>query len=80
MISFILQSVTHSLTKNVILFNEKFIILPCLKFMNVRDIHLTSNIMKEFRSGFSKVRADTKTKKVVMEGEKTIDLIDINNS
>ncbi|XP_061943467.1 uncharacterized protein LOC108004287 isoform X2 [Apis cerana] len=73
MISFILQSVTRSLTKNVILFNEKFIILPC--FMNVRDIHLTSNTMKEFRSGFSKIRANTK-KKVIMEGEKTIDFID----
>ncbi|XP_031774628.1 uncharacterized protein LOC100871902 isoform X2 [Apis florea] len=80
MISFILQSATCSLTKNVILFNEKFTILPCLKFINVRDIHLTSNIMKEFRSGSNKIRADIKAKKVLMEGEKTIDLIDISKS
>lgn len=75
MISFILQSVT----KNMILFNEKLITLPCLKFMNVRNIHLTSNIMKEFRSGFSKVRANTKRKNVVMEGEKAIDFIDVKS-
>lgn len=47
--------------------------------MNVRNIHLTSNIMKEFRSGFSKVRANTKRKNVVMEGEKAIDFIDVKS-
>ncbi|KAG6797176.1 hypothetical protein HZU73_07562 [Apis mellifera caucasica] len=35
--------------------------------------------MKEFRSGFSKVRANTKRKNVVMEGEKAIDFIDVKS-
>ncbi|XP_071862145.1 mitochondrial ribosomal protein S11 [Bombus fervidus] len=69
-----LQFAVRSLTRSTILSNEKFTVLSYLKFTNVRDVHITSNIMREFRAGSKKVRSDDGGKHVIMEGEKTTDI------
>ncbi|KOC66974.1 30S ribosomal protein S11, chloroplastic [Habropoda laboriosa] len=74
MISSTLQIVTRSLVKNVALLKRKSTILPCLTFTHVRDMHITSNVAKEFRVGSYKVRASAKGKSAAMDGEGTVDV------
>lgn len=75
-----LQFAVGSLTRSTILSNGKFMVLPYLKFTNVRDFHITSNTMREFRIGNQKVRASGSGKRVIMEGETTTDIASINES
>lgn len=69
-----LKFAVGSLTRNTILSNGKFTVLPYLKFTNVRDVHITSNTMREFRAGNQKVRATETGKHVILEGERTTDV------
>lgn len=75
-----LQSAVGSLTRSTILSNGKFTVLPYLKFTNVRDIHITSNTMREFRVGNQKVRAGETGKHVIMEGERTTNITNTSES
>ncbi|XP_043591620.1 ribosomal protein S11, mitochondrial [Bombus pyrosoma] len=75
-----LQSAVGSLTRSTILSNGKFTVLPYLKFTNVRDIHITSNTMREFRVGNQKVRASETGKHVIMEGETTTNMTSASES
>lgn len=69
-----LQFAVGSLTRSTILPNGKFTILPYLKFTNVRDFHITSNTMREFRIGNKKIRSDETEKHVILEGEITTNI------
>lgn len=69
-----LQFAVGSLTRSTILSNGKFTVLPYLKFTNVRDFHITSNTMREFRVGHQKVRAGETGKNVILDGEKTANI------
>lgn len=75
-----LQFAVGSLTRSTILSNGKFTVLPYLKFTNVRDIHITSNTMREFRVGSQKVRATDTGKNVIMEGETTTNITSAKES
>ncbi|KAF3423163.1 hypothetical protein E2986_12768 [Frieseomelitta varia] len=70
-----LQFATGSLTKSMIVFNKNCTILPYLKHTNFRDIHITSNIMKQFRMGNQKIRVEEK-RDIIMDGEDTVTISD----
>ncbi|CAD1468419.1 unnamed protein product [Heterotrigona itama] len=71
-----LQLATGSLTKSMIVFSKNCTILSYLKYTSFRNIHITSNIMKQFRMGSQKIRV-TEEKHVVMDGE---DIVTISDS
>ncbi|XP_017762582.1 PREDICTED: 28S ribosomal protein S11, mitochondrial isoform X2 [Eufriesea mexicana] len=51
------------------LFNGKLRKLSYLKDTSVRDIHITSNVMREYKIGNKKVRSHVKGKTTSIEGE-----------
>ncbi|KAK1136043.1 hypothetical protein K0M31_000612 [Melipona bicolor] len=67
-----LQLATGSLTKSMIVSSKHCTILPYLKHTSFRDIHITSNIMKQFRMGNQKIRVVEGKRDIVMDGEDTI--------
>ena len=74
-----LQFATGSLTKSMIVFSKNCTIFPYLKHTNFRDIHITSNIMKQFRMGSQKIRVVEGKKDIVMDGEDTVTISDSNS-
>ncbi|XP_076750992.1 mitochondrial ribosomal protein S11 [Xylocopa sonorina] len=74
MISSTLRLVAGPLTRSVFSSNGRLAILPCLTFTEVRGIHITSNVMREFRVGSSKVRGKALGKDLVMDGEHTTEI------
>lgn len=71
-----LQLVTGSLTKSMIMFSKNCAILPYLKHTSFRNVHITSNIMKQFRMGSQKIRVVEGKRDVVMDGEDTVTISD----
>lgn len=71
-----LQFATGSLTKSMIVFSKNCTILPYLKHIDFRDIHITSNIMKQFRLGNQKIRVVEGKKDMAMHGEDTVTISD----
>lgn len=59
--------VISSVGRSINLFNGKLRELSYLKDTNVRDIHITSNVMREFRQGQRKVKSNVKAKTVEMD-------------
>lgn len=76
MFSATLKLTTRILSKDILFSNirGKYTMLPSVTSINVRDIHITSKATKEFRTGFTKVRAVPEGKDVIMEGEHAIDI------
>ncbi|XP_043257713.1 28S ribosomal protein S11, mitochondrial [Colletes gigas] len=73
MIGQTLRLVTCSPTK--VRFMEHFLRLSCPNSKNVRSIHITSPILREFRSENKKVRASNeKSRNLSVEGEDTIEI------
>ncbi|XP_017762580.1 PREDICTED: 30S ribosomal protein S11, chloroplastic isoform X1 [Eufriesea mexicana] len=64
-----LRFVGSSVVKNMTLFNGKLRKLSYLKDTSVRDIHITSNVMREYKIGNKKVRSHVKGKTTSIEGE-----------
>ncbi|CAL7945854.1 unnamed protein product [Xylocopa violacea] len=78
MISSTLRSVASPLAKYIFSSNGKLLMSPCLTFTEVRGIHITSNVMKEYRVGSTKVRGRPIGKDVIMDGENTVDITDVS--